>query len=77
MLTTGALLLVSAILFWFFPRVLVYPLVVLFVWNAVVLFYKAYKLYTEDNKETDFVKERVSSQESTTAASRKIKSKTD
>ena len=47
MVTTGVLLLALAILFWFFPRVLVYPLTIVFVWIAVALFYKAQKLYRE------------------------------
>ena len=45
MLTTGALLLLLGILFVIFPKVLVYPVVVLFVWMALVLLYKGYKLY--------------------------------
>ena len=47
MVTTGALLLALAILFWFFPHVLVYPVIVMFVWIAAALFYKAHKLYRE------------------------------
>src|SRR6185503_255303 len=47
MVTAGALLLALAIVFWFFPRLLVYPLIVLFVWIAFALFYKAHKLYRE------------------------------
>jgi len=45
MFTFGALLLALAILFWFFPRLLVYPLIVVFVWIAVALFYRGYKLH--------------------------------
>jgi cardiolipin synthase A/B len=41
----GALLLALAILFWFHPTVLVYPVLVIFVWNAAALFYRSYKLY--------------------------------
>ena len=44
MLTVGALLLASAILFWFFPRLLVYPLISVFVWIAVTLLYRGYRL---------------------------------
>jgi cardiolipin synthase A/B len=47
MVTTGVLLLALAILFWFFPRVLVYPLTIVFAWIACALFYKARKLYRE------------------------------
>ena len=51
MVTTGALLLALAIIFWFFPRVLVYPLAIMFVWIAIGLFYKAHKLYREGNQQ--------------------------
>jgi cardiolipin synthase A/B len=44
MVTVGVLLLGLAILFTFFPRLLVYPLVVVFVWIAVALLYRGYKL---------------------------------
>jgi cardiolipin synthase len=47
MVTTGMLLLAAGIFFWFFPRVLVYPLTIVFVWIALALFYKAHKLYRE------------------------------
>jgi cardiolipin synthase len=50
MVTTGALLLALATLFWFFPRVLVYPLTFVFVWIAFALFYKAHKLYREGTR---------------------------
>jgi cardiolipin synthase len=45
MLTVGALLLALAILFWFFPRLLVYPLIFVFVWIAVALLYRGYRLH--------------------------------
>jgi len=44
MLTVGVALLASAILFAKFPRVLVYPIIVVCVWIAVALLYKGYKL---------------------------------
>jgi cardiolipin synthase len=47
MVTTGVVLLALAVLFWFFPRVLIYPLIILFVWIAFALFYKAHKLYRD------------------------------
>jgi cardiolipin synthase A/B len=47
MITTGVLLLALAIIFWFFPRVLLYPLIIVFVWIALALFYKAHKLFRE------------------------------
>jgi cardiolipin synthase len=50
MVTTGVLLLVLAILFWFFPHVLMYPLTIVFVWIAFASFYKAHKLYREGTR---------------------------
>lgn len=44
MFTFGSLLLALAVLFAFFPRVLVYPLVVLFAWIGVALLYRGYRL---------------------------------
>lgn len=41
----GALLLLLAVLFAFFPRVIAYPIVLLFVWIATALLYKGVKLY--------------------------------
>jgi len=51
MVTTGVLLLALAIIFWFFPRILVYPLAIVLVWIAFALFYKAYKLYRERDQQ--------------------------
>jgi cardiolipin synthase A/B len=51
MINTGVLLVALAIIFWFFPRVLVYPLAIVFVWIAVALFYKAYKLYRDSGSD--------------------------
>ncbi len=45
--TVGVVLLALAILLIFFPRVLVYPIVVFFLWNAMVFFYKSYKLFRQ------------------------------
>ncbi|HEY5885633.1 MAG TPA: phospholipase D-like domain-containing protein [Pyrinomonadaceae bacterium] len=45
MLLAGTLLLVLAVLFWFFPRALVYPLGILMVWIALSLLYRGYKLH--------------------------------
>ena len=47
MIIVGALLLGLAFLFGYFPRVLAGPIVVAFVWIAVALFYKAFKLHQE------------------------------
>jgi cardiolipin synthase len=45
MFTIGTLLLSLAILFWFFPRLLVYPLIVVFVWIGISLLYRGYNLH--------------------------------
>lgn len=45
MLTVGALLLALSILFAYYPRLLVYPLIFFFVWIAVALLYRGYKLH--------------------------------
>ena len=50
MVTVGLLMLALAILFAFFPRLLVYPLVVVFVWFAITLLYKGYKLHRRGRK---------------------------
>lgn len=44
MLTTGALLLSLAILFFYFPRALTYPVIVVFVWIAFALLLRGFKL---------------------------------
>jgi cardiolipin synthase len=44
MVTFGVVLLALAILFAKFPRALVYPVIVFFVWIAVALLYRGYKL---------------------------------
>lgn len=51
MITTGALLLALATLFAFFPRLLVYPLILVFLWVAVALLYRGYKLRQEGKHE--------------------------
>ena len=43
MLTTALLLIAFAVLIWFFPRALTYPLIVLLVWVALALIYRAAK----------------------------------
>jgi hypothetical protein len=45
MFSFSVLLLTLAILFWFHPSVLVYPLIAVFVWSAVAFFSRGYKLY--------------------------------
>jgi cardiolipin synthase len=44
MITLSLLLLALATLFWFVPLALVYPLIIIFVWIALALLYKAYRL---------------------------------
>ena len=45
MASAGALLLAFAAIFVFFPGVLVYPVIVIFTWIALTLFYRSYKLH--------------------------------
>lgn len=45
--TVGAVLLALAILLIFFPQALVYPIVVFFLWNSMVFFYKSFKLFCQ------------------------------
>jgi cardiolipin synthase len=47
MSAVGVALLLLALLFAFFPRLLAYPMSALFVWIAAALFHKAYKLHRE------------------------------
>lgn len=51
MLMAGLLLLGLVVLFWFFPRVLVYPLIVLLLWISLALLYRAYRLQIRGDKE--------------------------
>ena len=44
MMTSALLLLGFAVLIWFFPRALTYPLIVLLVWISLALVYRAVKL---------------------------------
>jgi cardiolipin synthase A/B len=45
MFAFGSLLLALAILFWFFPRLLVYPLILICLWIAAALLYKGFELH--------------------------------
>jgi cardiolipin synthase len=45
MVTVALLLMAFAVLIWFFPRVLSYPLIVLLVWISLALVYRAFKLH--------------------------------
>jgi cardiolipin synthase len=50
MTSVGVLFLILAALFALFPRVLVYPLLIIFAWFGVTLLYKSYKLYREGRR---------------------------
>ena len=47
MVLVGLLLLSLAVIGWFFPRGLAYPLVFLLSWSALALIYRGYKLWTQ------------------------------
>jgi cardiolipin synthase A/B len=47
MILVGLLLLSLAVIGWFFPRGLSYPLVFLLAWSSLALIYRGYKLWTE------------------------------
>jgi len=45
MVVAGTLLLALSVLFYFYPRVPAYSLVVVFIWMALALLYRGYRLY--------------------------------
>jgi len=47
MITAGVLLMIFALIFAFFPRVLAYPLAVILVWISFALLYRGYKLHRD------------------------------
>jgi len=47
-----------AILFAFFPRLLAYPLAVLFMWIALALLYRGYKLHRQGKQKTEHLKKK-------------------
>jgi cardiolipin synthase len=51
MVSTSLLLLGLSVLFWFFPRALVYPLIVVLLWISLALLYRAYRLQIRGDKE--------------------------
>ena len=53
MTSAGVLFLVLAVLFAFFPRVLAYPLLIIFAWLGGALFYRSYKLHRESRRKKD------------------------
>jgi len=68
MLTSGGLLLGLAALFWKFPRSLSYPVIVIFVWVALALLYKGYRLVREGRREKRARQRETSSGEATRGA---------
>jgi cardiolipin synthase len=53
MTSVGALFLILAVLFAFFPRLLAYPLFLIFAWLGGVLFYRSYKLHREGRRKKE------------------------
>jgi cardiolipin synthase len=53
MLGASGLFLILAILFAFFPRVLSYPLFILFAWLGIALFFRSYRLYRQAKRNRD------------------------
>jgi cardiolipin synthase len=53
MTSVGALFLILAALFALFPRVLMYPLLIIFAWLGLALFYRSYKLHREGRRKKD------------------------
>ena len=51
MVSTSLLLLGFSVLFWFFPRALTYPLIVVLLWISLALLYRAYRLQIRGDKE--------------------------
>jgi cardiolipin synthase A/B len=50
MMIVGALLLSLAVIGWFFPKALAYPLIVILAWSALALVYRGFKLWTEQDR---------------------------
>jgi cardiolipin synthase len=57
MMSVGVLLLALAALFAKFPRALLYPVLVIFIWLGVALLYRSYRLYREGKREKDSLSE--------------------
>jgi uncharacterized membrane protein len=78
MVAVGALLLTLAILFAFFPRLLAYPLTAAFVWIAVALLYRGYKLHRcKDQRKTGALQPFGSSSSRAEESTRVVESKRD
>jgi cardiolipin synthase len=65
MTSAGALLLILAALLALFPRVLVYPLLVIFVWLGVALLYRSYTLHRKGKRESGALREQATSRRAT------------
>jgi cardiolipin synthase len=65
MLTSALLLLAFAVLIWFFPRALTYPLIVFLVWIALALIYRSFKPFGQPRPKPTHLEQR---QESTKTA---------
>jgi cardiolipin synthase len=61
MTSVGTLLLILAALFAWFPRGLVYPLLLIFVWLGVALLYRSYKLRREGRRKRDALRGQAAS----------------
>ena len=59
MVTAAFLMLGFAVLFWFFPRSLTYPLIVILAWISFALLYKAYRLEIRGEEQTALERERL------------------
>lgn len=61
MMGVGSSFLILAALFAFFPRVLAYPLFVIFAWLGGALLYRSYKLHREGHRKRDPLAEQIES----------------
>ena len=74
MLTAGALLLALAILFWFFPAALAYPLIFVFTWGALALLYIGLDLHRHRLSESS-LEDQTASRRSRTSTRRTLREK--
>ena len=59
MVTAALLMLGLAVLFWFFPRSLTYPLIVILLWVSFALLYKSFKLEAHGEETNALERERI------------------
>jgi cardiolipin synthase len=59
MTSVGAIFLILAGLFALFPRVLAYPLLIIFAWLGGALLYRSYKLHREGQRKKDPFREQA------------------